>query len=69
MEAASRSAWVTVWLAAQVMEAPTAKVASGMVGLQSPTVALASATLTLLRVTLPVLVAVMVKGMTWPSVE
>ena len=60
MVPASRSAWVTVWVAPQLMEAPGAKEATGVVGVQVPTVALASATVTLVKVTLPLLVAVMV---------
>ena len=48
---ASRSAWVTVWVAEQVIEALGARVATGRAGLQLVMVASASVTLTAVRVT------------------
>jgi hypothetical protein len=68
MAPASRSVCVTACVAEQVMVAPGAREATGNDGVQVPSVALGSVIVTSVRVTLPVLVAVMVKGMVAPTV-
>ena len=66
---ASRSACVTVWVAAHVIAAPGARLATGIDGEHEPSVALASVTFTLESVTLPVFVAMTVNATTWPTVS
>src|SRR5450759_4199832 len=60
-EPASRSAWVMVWVPVHTIDAPGARLATGMAGMQvKPSSAGTSLTDTLWRVTLPLLVAVRV---------
>src|SRR5437879_1498716 len=64
---AANSAAVTVWLPVHVIVAPGASVA-GWVGGQGRLATLSSVTATSVRVTLPVLVAMLVYVMIWPAV-
>src|SRR6266446_1558540 len=64
---ASRSAWVIVWLAVQLIDAPGARLATGVVGVHDRLVTWASVTSTLVSVTFPLLVATIVSLMTSPT--
>src|SRR4051812_16021506 len=57
---ASRSAWVTVWEAVQLIVSPGARLATGVFGVQLRLLTLGSVTSTLVSVTLPVLVETIV---------
>src|SRR6266576_4395001 len=54
---ASMSAWTIVWLAVQLMLAPGARLATGLLGRHTRLLTLGSVTRTLVRVTLPEFVA------------